>query len=416
LIGIAVVTETKQIVAADVLLQEKVKMKRFCLSLLLLSIASSFAFAHGQNVDTQRAELLKDIAEANRRMREKRDDMLFYDAIRNGNLTMVKRLIKNGVSVNTNGDLLWGNYSPLMSAAARGNEAIFDYLLAKGAQTDAVDTEGHTVLHWAVTTGLVGGVKKLLARKPNLSKRDQSGNTALASACEWRKYRIGSQSDKIHGDIASLLLNTGADVNSVNEQGCTPMMLAARCGSLACVQSLLNHGANVNRIDAQNNTALLLAADYGYTDIVEMLVTHAANVNATNLHGDTSLMLAAENGDARSVSLLIKHGANIQKKDVNGYTALERAVRVNVGALLGADVPVNAEVADNKANEIDFALYALILADLRRERVFSPWSAWSQSQVNGGAGPMLVAESSALKSLTWDSRYYGHRVTLSSPA
>lgn len=67
-------------------------------------------------------------------------------------------------------------------------------------------------------------------------------------------------------------------VDDKDENGTTPLMLAASKGLLAIVKELLNHGADVNAQDLDNWTALLCATKAGYLEIVEILVENGADI------------------------------------------------------------------------------------------------------------------------------------------
>lgn len=67
-------------------------------------------------------------------------------------------------------------------------------------------------------------------------------------------------------------------VDERDENGTTPMMIAATKGLTAMVKELLNHGADVNAQDLDNWTALLCATKAGYLEIVEFLVENGADI------------------------------------------------------------------------------------------------------------------------------------------
>jgi len=87
--------------------------------------------------------------------------------------------------------------------------------------------------------------------------------------------------------------NNGMDAGSRgggNPKGLlTPLMYAARQGSTKAVHVLAESGANVNAVNGDKSTALLLTIINGHFDIAKYLVEHGANVNLFSMDGATPL-------------------------------------------------------------------------------------------------------------------------------
>uniref|UniRef100_A0A452IBY6 Uncharacterized protein n=1 Tax=Gopherus agassizii TaxID=38772 RepID=A0A452IBY6_9SAUR len=149
------------------------------------------------------------------------------------------------------------------------------------------------------------------------------------------------------------LLEKCRDVDERNENGQTPLMLAAEQGNLEIVQELLKKGANCNLEDADNWTALISAAKEGYVDIVEELLN--CNVNLEHLLKNITMyywhqysiypiIWAAGRGHSDIVHLLLQHGAKVNCSDKYGTTPLIWAARkghlecVKYLLQMGADV------------------------------------------------------------------------------
>jgi ankyrin repeat protein len=82
------------------------------------------------------------------------------------------------------------------------------------------------------------------------------------------------------GDVEQMhmLLANGADVNSTNAQGWTPLHVAAAGGDLAVVETLLHYGADVNAVSYIGSTPLYNAMVFGRKQVVvEVLLAHGAN-------------------------------------------------------------------------------------------------------------------------------------------
>lgn len=93
-------------------------------------------------------------------------------------------------------------------------------------------------------------------------------------------------------DIVRLLLTEGAEVDSVNPQGDTALMLAARQGQAACVGTLLSAGASPRRTNLLGQTALHLAVVAGSVDVVRELMAVGADVEALDTQGLSPRALA----------------------------------------------------------------------------------------------------------------------------
>jgi ankyrin repeat protein len=66
---------------------------------------------------------------------------------------------------------------------------------------------------------------------------------------------------------------------------------------------------DVNGVDDQGNTALILAARFGHNEVVRALLLAKADVRVKNKEGKTALMLAAEGGHDQTVAALTQAGA-----------------------------------------------------------------------------------------------------------
>lgn len=103
-----------------------------------------------------------------------------HNAVREGNLTEVRRLVNARANVNARNI---EHLTPLMIAAYRGNANVIRYLLSKGANARARQNQNNprTALIYAVEKGNVNSVRALI-RHSNLNVQDGNGRSALTTA------------------------------------------------------------------------------------------------------------------------------------------------------------------------------------------------------------------------------------------
>ena len=78
------------------------------------------------------------------------------------------------------------------------------------------------------------------------------------------------------------ILGRGADVNAMNGNGETALMLASWAGDVKCVRFLLSKGAAVYAVTRYGTTALWSASDMGSPGCVEALLDKGAKANERN--------------------------------------------------------------------------------------------------------------------------------------
>ena len=144
-----------------------------------------------------------------------------------------------------------------------------------------------------------------------------------------------------NGDIKTInrLLDEGADLNKLSEDGRLPLAVAVRnsntTSSLETVKLLLDRGADPDLKEIGNNgfTALIIAARYSNKDssleTVKLLLERKAKVDLRNDAGNTALIVAAGNStkdsSVETVKLLLDNGANVNLINNQVYSALRAA-------------------------------------------------------------------------------------------
>jgi len=307
---------------------------------------------------------------------------------RTANVDAAELLIKAGANVNAREG--WKEQTPLMWAAAQRQPAMVKLLIQSGAEVDArskihdwqrqVTAEpravfrpvgGLTPLLFAAREGCQECVAALLDAKADINLGDPEEIAPLLVSII-----------NAHWDLASYLIDRGADIQKWDYSGRTPLYAAVDLNtiphggrpdgptldtttSFQIIQKLLDKGANPNAqlkllpplrslIDdrAMDNqliagaTPLLRAAKAFDAPVIALLLQHGAKVDLPNSRGMTPFMVAAGLGstdaDSRgtyvtpdvqersigSLKLLLAAGAEINRHDGGrGLTALHEASR-----------------------------------------------------------------------------------------
>lgn len=204
-------------------------------------------------------------------------------AVRNGRSEVITTLLSAGATLNSrnrHGD------SPLHVAASAGTSAIVGMLVDAGAEVD-IGSEckvGDRPVHRAARSDNQGTITALINAGADIDASDACQRTAIHYAA-----RRGSK------ECIGVLLAAGADVNG-DGRGPTPLHDACGCSQLASVKELIDAGADVDAVNQDGSTPLHWAARHGTPDIIAMLVSAGAVVDAVDEHERTPADWATDCG------------------------------------------------------------------------------------------------------------------------
>jgi len=193
------------------------------------------------------------------------------------------------------------------------------------------------LLHSKACSGDVARVQQVLdSGRVDPDSRDQDGTTPLMLAAGNGRL-----------EVVSLLLEEGADPNIRKNTGVTAIFLASVGGYLDILTNLMKAGADPDPQSQEGGTPLMAAAQAGHLDVVEKLLLSGADHNACMWDGASALFLAGQNGHARIVvHLLAIPGLQVNKQRRDGATPLWIAAQMGhddcVRLMLrgGADVDI----------------------------------------------------------------------------
>jgi len=109
-------------------------------------------------------------------------------------------------------------------------------------------------------------------------------------------------------ELVASFIKAGIDINAKEEDGRTPLLMAAEKGDAGMAALLADNGADVNARDGDGYTALMYAAYQGNRELAELILRHGADVHAKDKDGWTAQRFALLQGKTEVAELLKKHG------------------------------------------------------------------------------------------------------------
>lgn len=224
--------------------------------------------------------------------------------------------------------------TPLHVAASGGAVANARLLLAAGAETEPRYYRGRTALFIAAHGGADGVVAALIDAGADVDAADDEGRTPVLAAIRGRSSvtherraaavtalaahtsdldrAFAAAVDGAFDGAASLLLERGASVDSIDERGRSAFAAAAARAESGWFARLLELDVDLGRHGAE---ALGAAAGAGVDGHVERLLERGLDVDARDGIGATALMRAAAQGRVGTVELLLGRGADPMARD-----------------------------------------------------------------------------------------------------
>lgn len=269
-------------------------------------------------------------------------------AISEGQPAVLKALLDFGADVNREKNIV-GITSLMCAAGMKNSVEIMQILLDAGANINAKDRRGYTVVMAAAEAGDAKMIRALSTRheidvnatshhKTNalLPRNIQSPHVSVGP-----RLRIDPHQTMVwhsttalmdavyynHVEAVEALIDAGARVNARDDQSNTVLIYAAKYASPEIISMLCKKGALTELTNGAGASALHYAVIRGELGVVGALIAGKANVNATvNDSRSTILMVAAEKSSKAMISMLVRAGAKVDAESSIGLTALTLAI------------------------------------------------------------------------------------------
>jgi uncharacterized protein len=274
-----------------------------------------------------------------------------------GYLELLELTLQHGADVDSKDSF---NGTGLIRAADRGHADIVGRLVQADIKINHINNLGWTALHEAIILGdgsrrYVDTVRVLVAAGADLglpSQRDQitplrhatskgyneiaqvlgAGLEADNPSKRLANRRLLSAADRGDATAAALAIRAGADLETRDQRGRTPLLLAVTEDRLAVARLLVYLGADPDALDDQHDTPWLVTGVTGSVDMLEMLLPARPDLTIRNRFGGTSLIPASERGHVAYVRRVVRTDVDVNHVNNLGWTALLEAVILGDGS------------------------------------------------------------------------------------
>jgi ankyrin repeat protein len=218
----------------------------------------------------------------------------------------------------------------LSAAASNSNHKVMAMLIAAGANISVCDFGGCLPILYAALNPNVAVVRVLLDAGVDVNVLDSDGENALFNACEKNPNM----------EVFDALLAAGVEWREVANRR-TICHAVVKNSNAAIVQRVIERGVDVNALDSNKQTPVMIAAQESTAAVVSLLLQAGADVQTT----DRLCGIACRNKNAGVMRLLIAAGSPF-----NIHTLAEAIKASNVDAvqaLIDAGMNVAQEVNAN---------------------------------------------------------------------
>mmetsp|Transcript_10288 Transcript_10288/g.25864 ORF Transcript_10288/g.25864 Transcript_10288/m.25864 type:complete len:973 (+) Transcript_10288:422-3340(+) len=211
-----------------------------------------------------------------------------------------------------------GGYSVLHRSAATGNVPLISEIVSRiQVPINIADRRGNSPLHWAVVYGHVAAAQELLRLGANPLQVNEDGDSPIHLAAQVDDPAL----------LDTLLASAPAGaVYAPSLEGSTPLHLACtNVNSQLVLRRLMKLCRHFDQRDDEDETPLHYAIRVGSAKAAELLLRGGASANVTSADGETPLHLAATLGEIDCCKLLLRAKAQLNIQDQLGRTALHEA-------------------------------------------------------------------------------------------
>jgi ankyrin repeat protein len=229
-----------------------------------------------------------------------------FDAIRGGNIAKVKELVEKDLQLVKARNARQS--TPLHVAVDSDNESMTRYLIEKGSDVNALNSNEWTPLFYAKTINIA----RLLV--------DKGADIHTGMPLAWM-LATGRK------DVAELLLDRGAGLPEIGtNQSLLFLVRSLRCGSIRFLEKYLQQGFDPLYESLTKSNLLHYASESDSAELIDRLIGLDVPANKTNMFGWRPLHIAAANGRLQTVKSLLKKDPDPNARTNDGKTPYNLAV------------------------------------------------------------------------------------------
>ncbi|XP_055535400.1 transient receptor potential cation channel subfamily A member 1 isoform X2 [Wyeomyia smithii] len=218
---------------------------------------------------------------------------------------------------------------PLHSAVHGGDIKAVELCLKSGAKISTQQHDLSTPVHLAAAQGAIEIVKLMFLMQP------QEKRISLCCTDIQKMTPLHCAAMFDHPEIVEYLIHEGADINALDKENRSPLLLSASRAGWRTVTILIRLGANISLKDINSRNVLHLVIinggrldDFANEVSCKQSETHLLQLlNEKDKTGCSPLHYASREGHIRSLENLIKLGACINLKNNNNESPLHFAAR-----------------------------------------------------------------------------------------